>query len=385
MSSKLSTARHLVQGVAIWVLLGSGLIGARAEAQDAGNIVYHDAGASQLKRTNTLGSFSQTLTHPPSGYTDQSPSWSPTGRSLVFERRKGGRGETYDGQDRQIIVVDRLGNRERIIATGFAPVWSGWSPNKIAFVSWPYMNIPEFQCIYTINHDGTGLQPLSCAESLSDTMPWCLTEIYTCYQKYQNLAWSHDGRYVIAHVGSYAVNYYDNSDTFWMYLLTRTRTADRAQARVPGTPNATEPIDISIAGGSTMYYGTMDHPSAGPMVPAIYRVNFVSGAQTRLIEGSLPLVSSDFTKLAFTAQDGANRYGRLYYANADGSGAYPLAGPTSGVTVAPMDWSRDSSHILLRRAQAGRESLHLVTLTGAWRTVRRDVGTWVGGWYQASP
>jgi Tol biopolymer transport system component len=384
MSSHIVTKVQLLV-VTLVALAVSGLAIADAVAQDAGNIVYHDPGASELKRTNTLGSFSQTLTHPPAGYTDQSASWSPTGRSVVFERRLGSRNTAYDGQDRQIVVVDRLGQRERVIATGFAPVWSGWSPNKIAFVSWPYMNIPEFQCIYVINHDGTGLQPLSCAESLSDTMPWCLTGIYTCYQKYQQLAWSHDGRYVIAHVGSYAVNYNQPSDTFWRYLLTRTRTSDRAQARVPNTPDALEPIAISMANGVTLYYGTMDSSGSGPATPAIYRVNFLTGVQSRVVSGSRPVVSSDFSKFAFTGADGSNRYARLFYANADGSGALPLAGPTSGVTVAPLDWSRDSSHVLLQRTQGGQDSLHLVTLMAKWRTVRKNSSAEVDAWYQASP
>lgn len=356
-----------------------------ANAQDSGNIVYHDAASSSLKRTNTLGSFSQSLTHPPAGYTDESASWSPTGRSVVFERRQGARDETYDGQDRQIVVVDRLGRRERVIATGFAPVWSGWSPNRIAFVGWPYMNIPELQCVYTIHHDGTGLQLLSCVEQLGPTMPWCTTGVHTCYQKYRKLAWSRDGRYVIAHVATFVINHADPTDQFWMYTLWRTRVSDRAQARVPNSPDAIDPIDFSMAAGNTLYYGTLEQPEAGVDIPVIHRVNFITGAGARVAEGSLPIVSPDATGLAFTAPQGANRHGRLYYANADGSGARLLAGPTTTARVAPLDWSRDGSHILLQRSEAELNSLHLVTLTGAWRTVRRNAVAEAGAWHQAPP
>lgn len=362
------------RGLAAALLL---LAAASASAHDAGNIIYHEAGASALRRTNTVGTFSAVLTHPPAGYTDESASWSPTGRSVVFERRAGSRDEAYDGQDRQIVVVDRLGRRERVIATGFRPAWSGWSPNRIAFVGWPFMDIPELQCLYTINADGTDLQRLSCVEALGPTMPWC-TEFYTCYHQYQDLAWSRDGRHVIAHVGTLVVNYQNPSDRFWMYTMWRTRTTTREQSRVPGSPDAIAPIAFSMSASPTLYYGQSDRP-------AIFQLNYLTGAKVQVAEGFLPSASPDATKFAFVRSKGADLHARLYVANADGSAQTPLAGPTAGVSVAPLDWSGDSSHILLQRSQPGRQSLHRVTTTGQWGTVRWNGLAEPGAWYTPAP
>jgi Tol biopolymer transport system component len=365
-----------------------------AIAHDSGNILFYWTegwgGTPGLFRTNTSDTFSDELTQPPDGYVDEFPSWSPTGLSVVFERRAGSRDLQNEvvHQDPTIMVVDRLGRRERPLAKGALPIWSGWSPNKIAFVTegpeYPSRG-KRYQCLNIVNHDGTGLRRLSCVED----DPSC-TEFDTCFPEYTKLAWSPDGKYIVGHMKTLVARSGPGPAPWWFYQIYATEVATGRvfQVRIPNWEQD-EPMTFSMGSGTTLYLGTVSYLSGQP-TPSIYKLNFLTGGFTRITDGSMPLVSPDFRKIAYTLPSGGNRYARLYIANVDGSGATPVAGPSSGVTVFPLDWSRDSSHVLLQRTQYASSgpsypmlrSLHLVTTTGVWRTARWGGGADTDAWQQ---
>jgi Tol biopolymer transport system component len=363
-----------------------------AVAHDSGNIIFYWTegwgGSPGLLRTNTTGTFTDELTQPPPGYVDESASWSPTGLSVAFGRRAGSRDTQNEPvyEDPTIIVVDRLGRRERPLAKGILPIWSGWSPNKIAFAtegSEHPLRGRRYQCLDIINHDGTGLQRLSCVNN----DPLC-TEFDTCFPEYTKLAWSQDGKYIVGHMKVLVARSGPGPAPWWFYQIHATEVATGRVFEVR-IPNGEQdyPMTFSMGPGTTLYLGTVSYQTGQPTV---YKLNFLTGAFTRITDGSTPLVSPDFKKIAYTLPSGGNRYARLYIANVDGSGATPVAGPSPNVSVFPLDWSRDSSHVLLQRIQYFNNpplypmirSLNLVTTTGAWRTVRWGGGADAGAWHQ---
>ncbi|RPE81936.1 PD40 domain-containing protein [Vulcaniibacterium tengchongense] len=359
-----------------------------AAAGDGGDILFYEGSEGPaLFRSNTTGTFTDALTQPPAEYTDHSASWSPTGLSVAFERsfhwyrqepEPGSEMYHYRHRDPTIIITDRQGQRERPLIKGVLPAWSGWSPNKIAFGMLRAPDDTKSECIHVINADGTGLQRIGCVGAIADHH---CTEFYTCFPELRKLAWTRTGKYIVAHVATLGKRLFSPvPDEYWVYTLFAAEVATGRLVELPSpflVSDMSNPISFSVGAGDTVYYDAMEWSG-----PAIYRMHLPTNTLTRVMDGSAPLVSPDGKKIAFTQRDGSNRYSRLFVANADGSGAVHLAGPTAGVQVVPLDWSADGSHILLQRRQGYNHSLHLVTTTGQWRTVRRNAGAETGAWQQ---
>lgn len=360
--------------------LGQVFGAAPALAADNGNIIFYRAAG--LLRTNTTGTFTATLTNPPPGYTDEAASWSRNGQHVAFLRRPGARDQWQrDVSSFVVMLVDRYGQRERSLIRAWSPTWSTPPVNRIAFLT----GTRDSSCISVINPDGTGLQRLGCIRDVIGPGYYLCQEFVTCYPEYEQLAWSRDGRYIISRV---ITELSSPTSLRWTYSLWRMDVSTGQQVQIPGTPDNEAEMAISVGPGTSLYYDTPTeyNPTTG-VTSSIYKVDFLSGSPVRITDGFAPMVSPDGRKLAFTRPttvpiSGTNRYSRLYVANADGTAQRRLTNPLANVQFIPLDWSADSGRILLQRLAPDRSSLHLVSTTGTWVTVRSNGHAEAGSWYQ---
>ena len=383
----LRSARHVVLRVLIPLLLVAGA--PLAVAHDSGNIIFHDVldgdSGPRLHRVNSAGTFTDELTIPPAEYVDHSASWSPDGWSVVFERsyRWYRLYRDYEHHDPTIVITDRLGQRERTLYRGVFPAWSGASTNKIAFGAVPE-GATNSECIHTINPDGTGLQRIACvdwpARALCD-------EFFTCLSELRKLAWTRDGKYIVALVGTFVTRLSNPSpNDYWAHRLfaVEVATGRLFELRSVVDPHEqNQPISFVVGPDNTVYYDGIDLTGT----PSIYRVDLDTNALTRITSGSAPMLSPSGSRLAYSQRDGNNRYGRVFIANADGTAPRPLGTATPGVELVPLDWSPCNRVLVLRR-QDGldhnhyQRSLHLVNAaSGVWRTIRQNAGAEQGAWY----
>ena len=355
-----------------------------AMAHDSGNILYYDGDIGpRLHRTNSAGTFTDELTFPPGEYVDHSASWSPGGSSVVFERsfrwfRVDG---NYEHQDPTVIVTDRLGQRERALIKGVLPVWSGAATNKIAFGSVPE-GATNSECIHTINPDGTGLQRIACVNYPARTL---CDEFFTCLSELRKLAWTRDGKYIVALVGTFVTRLSNPSpNDYWAHRLYAVEVATSRLFEVRSVVDPHEqhaPLSFVVGPDNTVYYDAIDW-SGGVSTPTIYKVDLATNALTRIIAGSAPILSPSGSRLAYTQRDGDNRYSRLFIANADGTAPRQVGAATPGVELVPLDWSPCNRVLVLRKQDYYNHSLHLVNAaSGVWRPIRQNAGAEQGAWF----
>lgn len=381
-----STHRIVLRAL-LWLLLASGA--PVAVAHDSGNILFHDvvdsAEGPQLRRINSAGTFTDELTTPPAEYVDHSASWSPGGSSVVFERsyRWHRLDSNYKHHDPTIVITDRLGQRERTLYRGVFPVWSGASTNKIAFGTVPE-GATNSECIHIINPDGTGLQRIACVAWEARTL---CDEFFTCLSELRKLAWTRDGKYIVALVGSFVTRLSNPSpNDYWAHRLyaVEVATGRLFELRSVVDPHEqNQPISFVVGPNNTVYYDGIDLTGT----PSIYRVDLDTNALTRITTGSAPILSPSGSRLAYSQREGTNRYGRVFIANADGTAPKALGTATPGIELVPLDWSPCNRVLVLRKQDDldhnhYNRSLHLVNAaSGVWRTIRENAGAEQGAWW----
>ena len=152
-----ASTRPLNDSWHIWVMNadGSGLRQLTSEfstgpawSPDGTRIAYLSAGDG-IAVVNVDGSDEHRITFPPTGYSDDRPSWSPDSSQLAFPRRL-----TY-GNDSQLHVIDADGTGERqLTTTEGASRFPSWSPDGAQIV---FTHIGRLS---VINYDGSGMRPL---------------------------------------------------------------------------------------------------------------------------------------------------------------------------------------------------------------------------------
>lgn len=373
------SARRIVVRVLVPLLLAVGA--PLATAHDSANIIFYEGDIGpRLHRVNSAGTFTDELSFPPSEYVDHSASWSPGGSFVVFERsnswfRVDG---DYKHRDPTVVITDRLGQRERTLYRGVFPAWSGAPTNKIAFGTVPE-GATNSECIHTINPDGTGLQRIVCVAWPARTL---CDEFFTCLSELRKLAWSRDGKYIIALVGSFVTRLSDPSpNDYWAHRLYAVEVATGRLFELRSTVDPHEqhqPLSFVVGPNNMVYYDAIDWDGT----PTIFRVDLDTNAVTRIASGSAPILSPSGSRLAYSQRDGDNRYSRVVISNADGSAPRPLGTAMPGVELVPLDWSPCNRVLVLRKQDHYNHSLHLVNAaSGAWRTIRQNAGAEQGAWY----
>jgi hypothetical protein len=144
---------------------------------------------------------------------------------------------------------------------------------------------------------------------------------------------------------------------------------------------------VEYAVGTTNVYFTRVTTVNDPYLhydSSIYRTAIAGGQVPVLVtaDGFSPVVSGNESKLAFTRRDGNwNQHSRLYVAN--GTLQRRLTNATPDVEFIPLEWSADSSRVLIFRSAPDRHSLHLASVGGSWSTVRSNGRAQPGAWYKA--
>ena len=286
--------------------------------------------------------------------------WSPAGSAVVYERSGEGASQLY--------VVNRQGGNMRQITTGpNSNTAASWGPNGIiAFINRDNEidEITSRDCLGTVRPDGTQQHIVFCPPR----PPGAENSRYVVLSQPQ---WSADGKCVYVVAGSSEGSLEPRmwfSDAYRVNVATG--TAVRLTRQVfTGALFVRYPLAISPDGTRGVYGGN-------PMHTIDFATNTLRPLST---SGDDPVFSKDGRKVAFDRENSNGRR-RVYVMNADGSHIRrALANPEPGSEYVPVDWSFDSTRVLVNQF-LGSEGVQIIDLrTHTARPVINDTvedGAW---------
>ena len=121
----------------------------------------------EVARMTAAGTRRRVLTTTETGQASSQPSWSPSGRSLLFRRSGPGRVST-------IWQMGVLGERPALrFAPPYAPLYPSWSPDRrrVAFAGIVSPTGDTDRGVYTMNADGSGVTALFDVAGAYDSAP----------------------------------------------------------------------------------------------------------------------------------------------------------------------------------------------------------------------
>lgn len=261
------------------------------------------------------------LTNPPQDVhaVDFAPSWSPSGKQLVFHRSSMSDNEAYgiyrvnvDGSNLKRLV----GSPSDFIGP---PKWGPRSTNLIAFVSDSAANSI---CASVMSPDGSNRRDVLCPKG-SDGTP----------RQIHELQWFPDGKHLLV-----------------------------CTAR-PGYPSNVRKVEVAT--GKARLLASLDLcPSRISISPngkqlaledneAVHILDVATNARRFLTAGTSPVFSADSKKIAFQKKVIADRFYPLVVIDADGSNARQITPPQADgrySAYTPIEWSADGSEVLVNSA-----------------------------------
>jgi Tol biopolymer transport system component len=267
----------------------------------------------RIEAIDVEGQHLRPLTHPPAGYADAFPSWSPDGTLLAFQRENVVSNSFLPSVD--IYVAEADGSRPmRRVRGGFGPVWSPTGRQFLYGVSTGHDDYWQ-----VTDADGSG----HTIELPPDAV---------------DAVWSPDGRRIALVTSDGSLVLTDNHGK-----------GRRTLSRGAHLPLAWSPDGQSIAFGTQAASGGID-------------VAHIDGSRRKQVvdeKASSLAWSPDGTQLAFVAQHAAHT--QLDVVNADGSGRKQLA---RGSGLKAPAWSPDGRWIAFTKFMLPTFSIYLVKPDG---------------------
>ena len=256
------------------------------------------------------------MTNPPEYTIDSSPSWSPTGKQLVFHRYSGELGTDA------IYRVDVDGsNLTRLLSSDINsygdPKWGPRSTNLIAFTSAYAIK----NCVTVMAPDGSGRRNVICPTGWDGSR-----------RSISGLQWFPDGRHLLmctARANNPSNLRRVNVATGKTRLLL---SSDRCPARTSIAPDGKQ---LAVELGES-----------------IHIVDTATGTRRSLTAGTSPVFSPDGREIAFSKEVTANNFYPAFIIGVDGSNPRQVSQRDGSgfLSHAPLEWSVDGSRILVAEA-----------------------------------
>jgi hypothetical protein len=306
---------------------------------------------SGVYRMKPTGEQTVPLTFALAGVTFHPGGWSPDGTRFVYEQLI-----SDWARESQLIVADRQGTGDRQITSGhYIHRQPSWGPGgQIAFIS---DRGNHKLCLSLAHADGRAQRDLFCPDIFDlPTEPMTLS----------TPKWNPSGQSVIFEAAAWKDNLFDppwvshvyrvNVTTGAVVELTRQKLPDQTELTV--APNVKEGV-----------YGPRY------LIGQMYRVDFVTGTLTPLVDGRAPKYSRDGKQVAF---DQGNQ---VYVMNADGTSVHPvIADPDPNANYSVADWSWDGSRLLVNKTGMASQMQMVDLATGAARNLGAGSAAYQG-WY----
>ena len=344
--------------------------------------------ASRLLRINADGTALHPLMPMVDAVYNGSPTWSPGGGLVAFERFN----TLLDRTD--IFLMDSQGQQLHRLTDGstkfHTPVWG--PGGTIAFVSddgpvhWGYVG----SCLGTIRADGSQQQHLFCPGVVPAQRAFSPIRV-------SRPTWTADGASILIEAGYigglttpewYSAMYKVDARTGAATLL-RWQIGEQAGAFAP---NGSEAL-------YAQWSCPVEPPCSSTDVLSLYRFDFASQQSTRLADGYAPLYSPDGDKIAFTrtfsfdpTQPDLPRYDQVFVMNADGTNVRQLTSTkVDNIEYLAADWSRDGTQLLVNRTLYSEQNGRRVNPRPALRIIDVNTGAitsvsagfaYRGAWFQ---
>ena len=341
---------------------------------------------SRLLRINADGSALHPLMPMVEGIFNGSPTWSPGGGLVAFERFN----TLLDRTD--IFLMDSQGQQLHRLTDGSTKFHKpAWGPGgTIAFVSddgpvhWGYVG----SCLGTIRADGSQQQHLFCPGVVPAQRALSPIEV-------SRPTWTADGTSILIEAGYYGGLTAEEWYSAMYKVDARTGAATLLTWKIGeegGTfaPNGSDAVYVQ--------WGCPVQPPCSAGVLSIYRFDIASQQSTQLADGYAPLYSPDGSRIAFTrtfldtTDPDVPRYDQVFVMNADGTNIRQLTSTkVDNIEYLAADWSRDSTQLLVNRTLYSEENGRRVNPRPALRIIDIDSGAitsvsagyaYRGAWFQ---
>ena len=255
------------------------------------------------------------LTNPPDFTIDSSPSWSPGGKQLIFQRYKG---ET-DISAIYRVNVDGSGLTQVLSSqhdTYGPPKWGPRGTGLIAFVT----HRSAKDCVTVMAPNGSGRRDVICPTGSGGSR-----------RSISELQWFPNGKQVL--VCTSRQNTPSN--------LRRVNIATGASRLLLSSAKC--PARSSIASDGKQLAVELDG--------SVYLLDATTGSRRFLTYGTSPVFSPDGKRVAFSRKHGDDYY-PVFIVDVDGTHLDQVTPPNQGryLSQAPLQWSADGSRILVAEA-----------------------------------